>query len=68
MIEENAFSNCTGLTSITIEATTPPSLPFGSGFRNTNNCPIYVPAESVDAYKSATYWSDYASRIQAIQQ
>lgn len=27
---------------------------------------IYVPAASVDAYKSASYWSNYASRIQAI--
>jgi hypothetical protein len=24
---------------------------------------IYVPTESVDAYKSATNWSDYASAI-----
>jgi len=36
-------------------------------FYDTNNCPIYVPAASVDAYKSASGWSAYASRIQAIQ-
>jgi hypothetical protein len=35
-------------------------------FNNTNNCPIYVPAESVNAYKAASVWSNYASRIYAI--
>ena len=61
----NTFSDCSGLTSITILATTPPSL-GSSAFDYTNNCPIYVPAESVDAYKTATNWKTYASRIQAI--
>ena len=62
------FANCTSLTSITIEATTPPWLINGSyTFGNTNNCPIYVPEESVDTYKSANGWSIIASRIYAIQ-
>ena len=65
-IDYNAFSDCTSLTSITVEATTPPTLSGSSAFSNTNNCPIYVPAESVDAYKAATNWSSYAERIQAI--
>ena len=59
------FSYCNALTSVTIKATTPPTLERGP-FDNTNNCPIYVPAESVDAYKTATNWSAYADRIQAI--
>ena len=59
------FGGCTGLTSVTVEATTPPSL-GKDVFENTNNCPIYVPAESVDAYKTATNWSTYADRIQPI--
>ena len=64
-IGSNAFQNCTSLTSITIKAITPPTL--GSNvLDSTNDCPIYVPAQSVDAYKSATNWSTYASRIQAI--
>lgn len=66
-IGKEAFYNCTDMVSITINATTPPSLPFNSGvFDNTNNCPIYVPAASVNTYKTASRWSDYASRIQAI--
>ena len=60
-----AFAACTGLTSITINATTPPTL-GKDVFNDTNNCPIYVPAASVNAYKTATNWSSYASRIQPI--
>ena len=60
-----AFQWCTKLTSITVNAVTPPTL-GGGAFISTNNCPIYVPAESVQAYKTATNWSAYADRIQAI--
>lgn len=59
------FRNCSGLTSVTVKAVTPPTLGFSS-FDGTNNCPIYVPAETVDAYKAATNWKTYASRIQPI--
>lgn len=60
-----AFDGCSGLTSITVESATPPTL--GSNvFNDTNNCPIYVPSGSVNAYKAASGWSNYASRIQAI--
>ncbi len=59
-IGEGAFCVCTGLTSVTIEAETPPTLD-SYAFDNTNNCPIYVPCGTLDAYKSA--WSDYADRI-----
>ena len=64
-IGNNAFRNNTNLTSITINAETPPVLGSNNNaFDNTNNCPIYVPGASVDAYKTA--WPTYASRIQAI--
>ncbi len=64
-IDDSAFANCTNLTTITVEATTPPTL-GDSVFDSTNNAPIYVPSESVETYKVASGWSDYASRIQAI--
>lgn len=59
------FESCSSLINITINATTPPTLGTNV-FNNTNNCPIYVPCDSVDAYKSATNWSTYARRIQPI--
>ena len=60
-----AFEYCTALTSITCLGTTPATLDGGT-FKDTNDCPIYVPAASVTAYQTA--WPQYASRIQAIQQ
>ena len=39
----------------------------GTAFNDTGDCPIYVPAESVDTYKAESGWSNVASRIQAIQ-
>ena len=69
-IDQGAFYNCSSLQSITVNSTTPPSLIYhdvvGSEYwplDNTNDCPIYVPSESVQAYKTA--WPQYASRIYA---
>ena len=58
-IKNYAFYDCNNLSSITIEATTPPTL--GNYVFINDNCPIYVPAESVEAYKTA--WSSYQDRI-----
>lgn len=66
LIGASCFQLCTALTSLTVRATTPPTVGY-SAFNNMNqNVVIYVPAESVDAYKAASGWSTYASRIQAI--
>lgn len=61
-----AFYFCSQLSSVTVDATTPPTI--GSGvFSNTHSSlVIYVPAASVETYKSAANWSQYADKIQAI--
>lgn len=61
-----AFRDCDSLTSVTVLAATPPTLERSNAFGGTNDCPIYVPAASVDAYKEARAWTSLASRIQAI--
>ena len=66
IINYGVFYDCTGLTSVTVNAIDPPTLGT-MALDNTNNCPIYVPSATVETYKSASGWSDYASRIQAIQ-
>ena len=58
------FYDCTGLTSVFVLPETPPS--GGDSMFYSVSCPIYVPASSVGAYKTAEYWSYYANRIQAI--
>lgn len=65
-IEKGAFYGCTSLSGITIRATVPPSGVSQFTFDQHLNFPIYVPAESVNAYKTAEGWTSYASRIQAI--
>ena len=64
-IERQAFVNCIGLQDITLYPATPPSLET-SAFANTNNCALLVPGASVETYKGADKWSDYASRVQAM--
>ena len=58
-----AFVDCNSLTSVYCKATTPPTLD-GNGFHdNADGRKIYVPTESVEEYKTAEYWSDYATDI-----
>ena len=66
-IGDGAFRDDSYLEVLTIKATTPPTLSTVNSLSGTNpNLVIYVPAGSVNAYKTATNWSSYASRIQAI--
>ncbi len=59
----SAFYNCTSLTEVYCKATTPSTLSW-SVFPKTNvSLTIYVPTDSVDAYKTANKWRDYASII-----
>lgn len=64
-----AFCGCSSLEYVKVLAVSPPRTPNPKrwiAFDDTNNCPIYVPTESVSAYRSRSDWSDYASRIQAM--
>lgn len=63
-----AFKGCTFLKAIIVKGATPFTLQYAGDFDNTNNCHIYVPDASVEAYKTATNWSRYASRIKGISQ
>lgn len=63
-IGKNAFRNCGRIRSITCEANTPPSC-ISSIDSYDKYIPVYVPANSVDAYKEADVWKDFTN-IQAI--
>lgn len=60
-----AFSGCKDLHYITVQASTPPTLD-STAFSDSGIQTIYVPASSVNAYKSADGWKDFASKIKAI--
>lgn len=58
-----AFAFCDNLKEVFCKATTPPTLGATPFLQCPSNLQIYVPAESVDLYKSAQNWSDYADYI-----
>ena len=58
-----AFYACDSLTSVYCKAITPPALDWDVFDYDGSDRKIYVPAESVEAYKSAEGWSEYASDI-----
>lgn len=62
-----AFNGCTSMESVVVLTATPASIGTGC-FSNTNSCPIYVPDESVTAYREASGWSTYADRIRPMSE
>ena len=68
-IGDYAFSDCTSLKTVYCKPTTPPMGSYDMFSYNYNyetkpiGCKIYVPRNSVEAYKAAKYWSSYASYI-----
>ena len=59
-----AFARNSGMTSITVNAITPPTL-GSKAFDYTNNCPIYVPCDSVSSYINS--WGSLSARIRGIE-
>ena len=70
-IETEAFAQCSSLVTFICNAVTPPSIATNS-FSNTpiasKTGTIYVPDESVEAYKTATNWVNYASIIKPLSE
>ena len=62
-IGHRAFYYCDSLTSVYCKPTTPPTAGNYIFHGKASGCKIYVPTASVEAYKAAQYWSDYADDI-----
>ena len=59
----SAFYDCVNLAEMTVRATTPPNVTDYNVFHNVDRfLPLYVLAESVEAYNTADYW-DYFLNI-----
>ena len=59
-----AFQYCRGLKEVYCKAITPATITGSNVFYdNASGRKIYVPTEAVEAYKSASYWKDYADDI-----
>ena len=58
-----AFGFCDSLKEVYCKPTTPPRGGLAMFDNNASGRKIYVPTESVEAYKSASYWWDYSGKI-----
>ena len=65
-ISSNAFNGCANLQKLIFRYAIPPTL-GASAFANTS-FPIYVPDASLEAYKTATNWKQYADRIHPLSE
>ena len=62
-IGNSAFYLCYSLSSVYCKAVTPPAGGSEIFYLNASGRKIYVPTESVEAYKSAQGWNEYADAI-----
>lgn len=59
-----AFGECYGMSEYHFLSTTPPTLGGSYVFQYIpSDCKIYVPAEALEDYKAAQYWSTHASKM-----
>ena len=67
-ISGGAFSGCYGVGAYHFRANTPPTIDSSTFTNIQSDCIIYVPYSAdhsvLEAYKSATYWSSQASKMQ----
>ena len=63
-IEDLAFFFCSSLTSVYCKPTTPPAGGRTMFYANASVRKIFVPRNSVDAYKAKTYWKNFSSDIE----
>ena len=66
-IDNYALYQISAMKDVLIYATTPPAMNGTNGFPNGLTA-IHVPAPSVNTYKSASWWSNYAAKIVAIEE
>lgn len=64
-IGDSVFSGCYGVAEYHLFPITPPTLAYASAFNKIpDDCIIYVPQGSLEAYQTATNWSTYADHMQ----
>ena len=64
-IGEKAFLYCNSITELTVDATVPPTVEENAFYSVSKNISVYVPKESLAAYKAADGWKEFTN-LQAI--
>ena len=62
-IETEAFNGCQQLIDIYCAALTPPTIKYNTFTNISSVARFYVPSESVDTYKTAASWKNFANQI-----
>ena len=62
-IGDAVFRDCTSLNEVYCKSITPPTGGADMFYHSASECKIYVPTASVNAYKTADGWSNYAYSI-----
>ena len=63
-IDYYAFMDCSSLNDVYCKPTTPPTGEGDMFYNNASGRKIFVPTASVEAYKVAQYWRNYADDIE----
>ena len=59
-LDWGAFEDCMSLSSVTCAAVVPPSTQSSTfNYVDCPNIPLYVPAESIEAYRAADWWRSF---------
>lgn len=64
-IVNNAFFHCSSLNKVIVRATEPPGMGSNVFYAVDKSIPVYVPKESLDAYKTAAGWKEFTN-LQAL--
>lgn len=64
----NAFYKCPNLSKVVINNSTPPTRSSNAFASCSSDLAFYVPDSAVEAYKSATNWTPFASRIKPLSE
>lgn len=60
---DRTFTGCTSLKEVYCRPVTPPSTEYGNLFPTSVDFKLYVPMESVETYKTYSYWKNLAGKI-----
>ena len=60
-IPNSTFSGCTGLTQITSNPTTPPTISTNTFNSVDKSIPVYINCNYLTAYQTAQYWNDFTN-------
>ena len=60
-INDDCFSGCTGLTQITSNPTTPPTIYSNTFYNVKRNIPVHIDCNYLTAYQLADYWKEFTN-------